>query len=68
MHGLWRAVNNHPDLTNIRFLTNQGPARNLGTGDADFSAEKHVFLADITLCHLVHLLAFAAKRAHGILT
>ena len=29
MHGLWRTINNNPDLADIRFLTNQGSAGNL---------------------------------------
>lgn len=61
MHGFGNTINDNPDITNIGLLFGQCPTRNLGTGYADFPAEKHVFLADITLSHLVHLLAFCAK-------
>jgi hypothetical protein len=56
-------INHNPNSTDIRFLTGKSPAGNLGTGNADFSAEEHVFLTDITLRHLVHLLAFCCVNA-----
>ncbi len=46
-----------PDTVDIRLLLGQGPSGNLGTGYADLSAKKHVFLTNITLRHFVNLLA-----------
>ena len=56
-------INHYPNGTDIWFLTGKSPAGNLGTGNADFSAEEHVFLTEITLRHLVHLLAFCCVNA-----
>lgn len=56
--GCGNAVNDDFDLADVRLLPGQRAAGNLGTGYADFPAEKYAFLTDITLRHLNTSLRF----------
>ena len=56
MHGFWGAVDNNFDVADVGFLPGQRSSGNLRTSDADFSAEEHIFLANLALGHPEHLL------------
>ena len=65
MHCLRCAIDNNFDVTNVRLLSSKGTTGYLGTCDADFSAEKSIFLTDFALCHGKHLLCDLLTRTRN---